>query len=189
MEALSTTTKPAVREGVTRPPSPVSRPALPKAFDGEFRRLHPLKETLQGLPVYGNTEGKKFTVRTVLYDQGLVYPTAHVEIKEVGGTQQESYRVLATIVVYKESVDIEDIRNNGLSIHVPLYEAPAEDKRGYGFFGIILERTKQIAAEAGRRPIEICPANKLLGAHYERFGFETVPDSHTGRMRLELAAN
>ncbi|NYZ73943.1 hypothetical protein H0O00_02265 [Candidatus Micrarchaeota archaeon] len=153
------------------------------AQSSPMKKLQPLNETINGLPVYGNQEGQRFTVRTVGYFgvKELANDVAHVEIKEV--KDEKPYRVLGRVDLTDSAAYISDITNS--EAPVPYFYVEPETK-GLGFFQIILEHVQKLARETGKKAIEIVPENTKLAGYYSGFGFEKDSTSVTGKLRLEL---
>jgi hypothetical protein len=148
-----------------------------------MKKLVPLNETINGLPVYGNEKGEKFTVKTVGYlgVSAFANDVAHVEIKEV--KEDKPYRVVGRVDLNDSAAYISDISNSDAPIP-NAYEAP--EKKGLGFFPIILEQVQKLAREAGKTVIELVPDNLKLEGYYSGFGFKRDSASITGKLRLEL---
>lgn len=121
-----------------------------KPSERELRRLKPLHEKINGLEAYGNQKGEKFTVRLEVLDNVRVAPI-RLEIREV--TSGEAYCVTASMHVMTDSVCIPDIWNSISGHTLP----PAPEKKGYGFFLIIIETAKKIARETRKMFIEVPP--------------------------------
>jgi len=153
------------------------------ARDTRMKKLMPLNETINGLQVYGNEDGQRFTVRTVAYRDVKCFANdvAHVEIKEVA--DDTPYRVIGRIDLNDSAAYISDISNNASPLP-HFYEAP--ERKGLGFFSIILREVQKLAREVGKKAIEIVPENKALESYYSGFGFEKDTTSITGKLRLEL---
>ncbi len=146
-----------------------------------IKKLQPIDEPINGLPAYRNALGETFTVRTVSFPKGFETPVYRIEIKQVEG--EKGYKVLGTVAVKPSSVYIQDIYNNE-ALCPSLHAKP--ERKGYGFFELLLNQVKSIAHETGIGAVSLIPANGTLRAYYARFGFNTENDLF-GAMKLEVA--
>ncbi|MDD5172136.1 MAG: hypothetical protein PHF60_03820 [Candidatus ainarchaeum sp.] len=140
-----------------------------------MKRLKPLNETINGLPVYGTDDGRKFTVRTARYEKCVDTPAYFVEIKAVNDSGNPQV-VSSSVLGDHSTLFIDRIR------HVGSDESPHEN----GLFMLILKELQIIAAETGRKFVSILPENDQAKARCAAYGFQNDEARPTGHMRLQV---
>lgn len=141
-----------------------------------------IRKPLGDKPLYSNKAGDVFTVSTVYYPEDMFEgpsPT-HIVIEEISKNGEKPYKVTTKVLPDSntDSLSIFEIHNS--SSVVFRQEEPFEDRKGYGFFAIVLEHAKKLARQLGFRKLTITPANDKLGDHYAKFGFGG------NKLRMEL---
>ncbi|NYZ73944.1 hypothetical protein H0O00_02270 [Candidatus Micrarchaeota archaeon] len=145
------------------------------AQSSPMKKLQPLNETINGLPVYGNQEGQRFTVRIVTHAAGFESPGYHVEIKAVTDSETPQI-VVGTVVCDYSTLFIQRIRHGG----------PGENPREYSFILIMIEQLRKIANETGRQFVSILPDNERLREYCAEHGFQGAEEGRNGQMRLKV---
>jgi len=145
-----------------------------QARDTRMKKLQPLNETINGLQVYGNEDGQRFTVRTVKHERGVESPAYHVEIKAVTDAGNPQVMV-GTVLSDYCTLFIQRIRRAGLD------EAPHE----YGFFPVLLDQLQKLARDTGKQFVSILPDQDQPREYCARHGFQG-DEGKTGHMRLRL---
>lgn len=156
------------RKALGRPPAP------PQPCPRALKRLEPMGETIGASKVYENKRGERFTAG---YERlsGLLSENAIISIKRIGGPDE----IIALVTISPEVAQITSIHETDR----PIFAEPDSERKGYGFFRIILEETKGIAAREGCSSISILPVNDRLGQYYGKFGFI---EGDGGEMRLDV---
>lgn len=144
------------------------------------RPLQPLAETINGRSAYGNGE-KAFFVEAENVGSRIM-----LRVTELVGRERSPYELLCKLEVEQGSIRIKDIQNiypGSEPDLISMHEPPLPEWRGLGFFRIILEHTKKLAAEKGIHRISIDPDNADLGVYCSKFGFVRDPEREF-RMQL-----
>lgn len=138
------------------------------------RLLRPLSEGISksaaGGCLYKNKEGEVFSAsaRYTHIPKSLQVPmSGAIVIEEIGG----AYKVIAEFRhdAKSDSLHISYIHNSSSPLD---FKEPAEERKGHGFFGIVVEHAKRIAREFGLITLSTQPTNSRLKHHYEKYGFE-----------------
>ncbi len=153
--------------------SQIPRPAIPAPSGFAERKLKPLPETINGLPVYGNLSGRRFTVRCFEEATNPFSQEYKIEIEEAV-REGKGYKVVAELLVNPDCLKIDSIRGCDTAetrLFSAEYGKPPHEWRGFDFFSIILDHAKIVAIQNGKQKIELMPANERLVDFYARHGF------------------
>jgi len=152
----------SVRTSAAGVASSASRAAAPTSSDRELRRLQPLTEKIGELPAYGNQNGHLFTARLETATK-----RAKIDITEITDGTRKPYQVTADLCLSDDSILINSIENNSGFRTLP----PPPERKGCGFFSIIVEMAEGLARKLGKKLIEIPALGEDHVAYYGSFGF------------------
>jgi hypothetical protein len=137
------------------------------------RPLRPLEETIAGRLAYGNGE-KAFFVEAENVGSCIT-----LKVTEAVGRERSPYKLLCRLEVEAGAIRIKDIQNiypGSEPERNSMHEPPLPEWRGLGFFRIIMDQTKRLAAEKGIRRITIDPDHADLTEYCAKFGFAQDPE-------------
>lgn len=155
------------------------------------RPLAPLAEPIRGRPAYGNGEKTFFVyIGKEAKTDGEKGAEERMELRLIQEVRPEEspYRIFCKLVLEPGTIRIEDIQNiypGSEPDLISMHEPPFPEWKGLGFFPVILEHVKAIAAEKGIHRVTIDPQIPDLRLYYAEFGFEQAPERES-RMQLTL---